>query len=114
MLVQLCELVEWYARWKLWGCGLFVWSCMPAKNFFKGDVVTLFSGSRLSLKRALGGRRAIVAEKSGDGRFSSQGLASVVKTSWTRLWNTPRVPRFCRILQEPSELEADLDIERLC
>jgi hypothetical protein len=27
------------------------------------------------------------------------------------LWNTPRVPRFCRTLQEPRELEADLDID---
>lgn len=36
VLVQLCDLVEWYARWKLWGYGLFVWSYMPARKFFKG------------------------------------------------------------------------------
>jgi hypothetical protein len=80
--------VNWwsgYARWKLWGCGLFVWSCMPARKFFSGTSrCNIVLQSRLSLKDALGGRRAAVVEKPGGGRFSSRGLASVVKVSWTR------------------------------
>jgi hypothetical protein len=72
--------VNWWSGMRAGSCGLFVF-CEEA---FQGDVVTLFSGSRLSWKNALGECRAIVTEKPGGGRFSSQGLTSVVKASWTR------------------------------